>query len=71
MAINYSTKINELLVPVSVASEPHIIGLIGVETYTTPFAQIRLIQVPQGPFPQLLFLDILKFQVVLPQVLNL
>jgi hypothetical protein len=49
MSINYSTKVNELSIPVSIINEPHIVGIIGVATYAPGF--IRLILVPQGPAP--------------------
>jgi hypothetical protein len=47
--INYSTKVNELVLPLLVNSESHIIGIIGVSTYVS--GTIRLVQVPQGAGP--------------------
>jgi hypothetical protein len=47
--INYSTKVNELVIPIAVNSESHIIGIVGVSTYAS--GMIRLTQVPQGPGP--------------------
>jgi hypothetical protein len=47
--INYSTKQNERLVGSPISSESHIIGIVGTSTYAPGL--IRLIEVPQGPFP--------------------
>lgn len=49
MSIDYTTKINERLITISIVAESHIIGMVGVATYLPGF--IRLIEVPQGPYP--------------------
>jgi len=47
--IPYTTKVNERLIGQPITNESHIVGIIGITTYSP--GQIRLIEVPQGPAP--------------------
>jgi len=47
--IPYTEKINERLIPASIVAENHIIGIVGIATYLPGL--IRLVEVPQGPYP--------------------
>ncbi len=49
MSIPYTEKINERLIPASIIAENHTIGIVGVATYLPGL--IRLVEVPQGPYP--------------------
>ena len=49
MSIPYSTKVNERTIGQSITNETHVVGIVGVSTYTS--STIRLVEVPQGPGP--------------------
>src|SRR5690242_14386464 len=49
MSIPYSTKVNERLISQPITNESHTVGIVGVSTYAS--SQIRLIEVPEGPAP--------------------
>src|SRR6267142_1472056 len=49
MGIPYSTKVNQRLIGQAILNESHLVGIVGVATYTS--SQISLVEVHQGPAP--------------------